>query len=991
MRIHLVVSFWFFIALFSLPKLSEAQSQINYDRQRWVDSVYNSLSIDERIGQLMMLRANQPGQPYDSRIDEYIRTYNIGGVAFFRNKAEDQLRQTNRWQQLAKTPLLVAIDAEWGLAMRLDGTPSYPYQMTLGALSDDEPIRRMGGQIAEQLKRMGIHMSFAPVADVNNNPANPVIGMRSFGESPELVARKALAYAQGLQQGGIITTGKHFPGHGNTQNDSHYTLPVINHSREMLEKTELVPFKYLINNGLQGIMTAHLHIPALDDTPKLPSSLSSKIVTQLLRRELGFEGLIVTDGLDMKGVTSVQPPGIIELMALEAGNDILLLPENLPLAITTIRQAIASGRIPESLLEDHCKRVLSYKHLAGLNAWRPSYLEGLRTDLNKPAYTELVNELFAGSVTLLKNQNNLLPLSSGNRKIASIGLGLTSPSPIDKYLGINGLKITSLHLPKNNSPQERSSMINRLSEFDLVIINIHNTNILANKQFGISPEMIAFVKQASAKIPVVLNLFASPYALDLFDVAVNHHVIIIGYQDRDEAHKAVAGVIAGKQPAPGKLPVSLKAGYSAGHGLLISAASEKMPTKELSLPSELPKTSGWQIANGHVRRIDSIVEDGIRRKAFPGCQIVALKDGSVFFRKAYGQLTYEGNEAVTDSTLYDLASLTKVLATTLAFMKLYEQGSIKLSDSLGTHFPWLRKTDKARLSWMEILTHQSGFDGWIPFYTRTIAPKGHDSNIYSKSMSIDYPWQVAESLYMHRNWRNRIFDEIVASRLKSKEYRYSDLGMYFVPDLIHLLVNKEMDQWLEETFYQPMNLYTLTYNPLRRFSPAQIAPTENDKTFRRQQLRGYVHDQGAAMMGGISGHAGLFGNATDVARLMQMMLEGGSYNGFRYLRPETILYFNHAHFAHQGNRRGIGFDKPPLNGNDGPRVIAESASMKSFGHTGFTGTIAWADPSNGLVYVFLSNRVYPDANNNQLAKLGIRPKIHEIFYQALAEHTASAE
>lgn len=990
MRLYSVASFLLLAPLLFLSSFAVAQNPKPADQQRWVDSVYLSLSLDQRIAQLMMLRANQPNQPYDSRIDDYIRTYNIGGVAFFKNKAEDQLRQTNRWQQMAKTPLLVGIDAEWGLAMRLDGTPSYPFQMTLGAIDNDTLIRQMGLQIAKQLRRMGIHMSFAPVADVNNNPANPVIGVRSFGESPGLVSRKALAYAQGLQQGGIITTAKHFPGHGNTQNDSHFTLPIIHHNRETLEKTELYPFRHLISNGLHGIMTAHLHVPALDDTPKLPSSLSSKIVTQLLRNELGFNGLIVTDGLDMKGVTSVQPSGMIELMALEAGNDILLLPENLPLAISTIRQAINSGRLPESLLEDRCKRVLSYKYLAGLNTWRPSFTEGLHTDLNKPEYNQLIGELFAGAITLLRNQNATLPLSVGKTRIASIALGQSSVSPVDNYLKNSGLELTSLHLAKNSSPQDRTSMLERLSRFDLLIINIHNTNILANRQFGISQETIAFVRQAAERIPVVLNVFASPYALDLFEINENYRAIVLGYQDREEAHKAVAEVLNGRLQARGKLPVSLKAGFVAGFGLSTTSALPEVPLKEQALPTEPSKADAKQIPSGYVRRIDSVVEDAIRRRAFPGCQVVALKDGEVIFNKSYGKLTYEGNEMVTDQTLYDLASLTKVLATTLAFMKLTEEGRISLTDTLGTHFPWLRKTNKAPISWLDILTHQSGFDGWLPFYTRTISRNGPDSAIYRKTMSDDFCWHVADSMYMHRSWRNKIFDLIVDSHLKSKEYRYSDMGLYFVPDLIKLLSNKDMDEWLETNFYKPMNLNTLTFNPLRKFDSNLIAPTENDKTFRKQLIRGFVHDQGAAMMGGVSGHAGLFGNAMDVARLMQMMLDGGSFNGAQYLKPETILYFNQAHFAHRGNRRGIGFDKPPLDKKGGAAAMAESASAKSFGHTGFTGTIAWADPQNGLVFVFLSNRVYPDAGDNLLAKLGIRPRIHEILYQAIANQTAEA-
>lgn len=953
---------------------------------RWVDSVYNSLSTEERIAQLLVVRANQPNQEYDKRIDDYIRTYNIGGVTFFKGQPQTQLRQTNRWQQMAKTPLFVSIDAEWGLAMRLDGTVSYPLQMTLGAVTNQDLIYQMGRQIAEQCQRLGIHMNFAPVVDVNNNAENPVIGMRSFGDNTTNVSSKGIMYALGLQDGGILPTAKHFPGHGDTRNDSHYTLPVINHSRQHLDSIELQPFRNAINAGVQGIMIAHLHIPSLDNSPKTPTTLSEKTVTQLLKNEMGFKGLIVTDGLDMKGVTSVQPSGMIELMALQAGNDILLLPENVPLAIQTIKKALDEGSLPYSRLEESCRKVLSYKYRAGLNNYRPSFLEKLQTDLNKREYIQLKDQLFAEAVTLVRNDGAVLPLAPDTANWALLTIGNNKPSALSESLRAAGIKHTNFTLPKKAGKEQIAALRSQLSNAQQVIIAVHNTNILANRKFGIEDEAIAFVNQVLQQKHAVLCIFASPYALDFFKITEKTKAILIGYQDRQEAIKATADILIGNREPMGKLPVGLKAGFKAGHGLSMQTAAAVSPEKESPITTAVEVAA---IGERFQRMIDSVVEEGIQKRAFPGCQVVAMKDGAVIFKKSYGHLTYDKLAPVTDTSLYDLASLTKILASTLAIMKFHDDGLLKLTDRLSDFFPWLRRTDKAEITLMEILTHQSGFDGWIPYYTKTISKAGFDTTIYQRIMSPDFPYRVAENLYLSRTYKRNIFDEIGSSRLKSKEYRYSDLGFYFMPDLALLLTNKEFDQWLETTFYKPLGLKSLGYRPLARFPKNAIAPTEFDRDFRQQLLQGDVHDQGAAMMGGVSGHAGLFGNAFEVAQIMQLFLNGGMWKDQQLLKPETVNYFSKTHFAASNNRRGIGFDKPPLSKNEKTRAMAESASARSYGHTGFTGTFAWADPENGLVVVFLSNRVYPDTKTNQLAKLGTRPRIHEIFYQALNNSTAN--
>lgn len=944
------------------------------DETHWVDSVYNSLSMDQRIAQLLVVRANQPNQEYDSRIDEWIRHYNIGGVTFFKGKPETQLIQTNRWQQIAKTPLLVSIDAEWGLAMRLDGTVSYPLQMTLGAVQDNRLIGLMGKQIAEQCQRMGIHMNFAPVVDVNNNPANPVIGMRSFGEDPEMVSLKGFAYAHALQQNGIIATAKHFPGHGDTYLDSHYTLPSIMHNREHLEKNELYPFQQLIANELGGVMIAHLYMPAFEKRDNLAVSLSENVVTKLLKEEMGFKGLVVTDALDMKGVTNYFPSGQIEMKALEAGNDILLLPEDVPTAVATIRKAIEDGILPMQRLEESCRKVLSYKYKVGLHAYRPSYIENLKNDLNRPDYHQLVDRLFEEAITIVKNDNELLPLKSTDTlSVASLAIGYGKVTDFQLALQDSDLASVQFHLPRNPSDVEIQTMFDRLKNFDLLIVSVQNTNILAGRKFGIDDKSIAFVDRISKETDVVLNLFASPYALDFFEQLKSVKSIVVSYQDRHDAERISARIITGKVPAKGRLPVSVGKGFPFGTGF----ETEVMASLPIKARPDL------HVNQQILQKIDSLVIDAIERGAFPGCQVMAAKDGQVFFHKSYGHHTYTKFQAVQTTDVYDLASITKILASTLALMKLYEDGRLELTDELGKYFPYLKGTSKEKIKLIDILTHQSGFDGWIPFFIETLDENGPKKELYAEHMSMEFPFRVAENMYMARHYKNEIFRLIAASEMKKKEYRYSDMGFYFIPELVELITNQTFEVFLRENFFQPMGLGRMLFRPRYSLRLDEIIPTEKDTIFRRQLLQGDVHDQGAAMLGGISGHAGLFSNAMEVMAIMQMLLNEGSLNGYQYLKPETVSYFNTAHFAKNKNRRGIGFDKPPL---DKPkfRTPADAASPQSFGHTGFTGTFAWADPQNKLIVVFLSNRVYPDSNNNAISRMNIRTNIHQLFYEAVA-------
>lgn len=983
------------IASFSIICLSTGITQNLWveetEREKnWVDSVYASLSLEERIAQLMMVRANQPGQPYDSRMETWIRNHNIGGVTFFKGKAGEQLIQTNRWQQIAKTPLLVSIDAEWGLAMRIESTVQYPLQMALGAVADNNLIYEMGRQIGEQCARMGIHMNFAPVVDVNNNPANPVIGLRAFGENPDMVSEKGWAYASGLQDQGIITTAKHYPGHGDTQTDSHYTLPVVDHDPEHLSKVELKPFNHLINKGVSGIMVAHVNFPAFEPKKDIAASLSKNVVTGLLREQSGFNGLIVTDGLDMKGVTDYHPSGAIELLALMAGNDILLLPANVTLAIRTIADAALNDPLVSARVEESCRKVLQYKFRAGLHTYRPAFTENLNRDLNKKEYKELAYKLFEESMTLLINHDETIPFANSQaQKVATLSVGGNRSTGFQNALAEMGLRADHFSIPRNPSAEQIEKIKKDLDPYHHIVVSIQNTNILTQKKYGIDHLIIQFINELTRTKNISLVLFASAYAADYFQPNKGLKSLLVAWQDNPMAEKAAANVLMGKAPSKGTLPVSVGQNWKEGFGLR-SAAFQSIPAvkPEINInpasgnnnPFGYEKTAS--VNQSILSRIDSVVVDAIERKAFPGCQIAAMKDGKMIYLKSFGFHTYDKTRPVNDSDLFDVASLTKILASTLAVMKLNEQGKLKLEDPLGKFFPFMAGSDKSGITISEILTHQSGFSDWIPFYEKLISTGRPDTLVLSEKISVTHPIRVAENLYVHRDYHNRIFDTIVHTPLKRKEYRYSDLGMYFVPQIVEQLTNQAFDQYLEQQFYRPMGLKTTTFQPLNRFPKERIVPTELDTVFRKQLIHGDVHDQGAALMGGISGHAGLFSNAADVARIMQMLLDKGVADSLRYFTEQTVEVFTRVRYPNNNNRRALGFDKIPLKSTEKNRMPAKKASAASFGHSGFTGTFAWADPVNKLVFVFLSNRIHPDSKNTTISKLSIRTEIHEILYEA---------
>ena len=954
---------------------------------RWVDSVYNSLTLEQRVGQLICMRANNPDKPYFENVAKYIKQYNIGGVCFFRNDGVKQVEQTNQWQAMAQTPLMVSIDAEWGLAMRLKNTINYPYQMTLGAISDNDLIYQMGEQVAEQCQRMGIHVNFAPVVDVNSNPANPIIGMRSFGENPQKVGEKGVAYALGMQSKGMITTMKHFPGHGNTATDSHLTLPTVTRTLDEVQNIELAPFRYMIEHGVNGAMVGHLYFPAIEKVKNTSSSLSYGVVTNLLKEEMGFKGLIFTDGLDMKGVSETIQPKDVPYEAFMAGNDVLILPVDVPYAIKSIKSAAERDPKIMARVEESCKKILTYKYRAGLNHYKPSSTVNLFDDLKKQEYKDLRQTLFDNAVTMLRN-DNVFPLSK-TKKTAVVTIGNTK-NDVNNGLLENGYQTASFVCTKEEISTKSAAWLKQLEAYDLVVVNIEKTTMFAASNYGISEETVNFFNRLVVQNDVVLNLFACPYALDMFRINNSVKGLLVGYEDEVPAVKTVVAIMSGLQDAKGTLPVSTSK-FACGNGLVssdIPAPEKKTYIPILNKPSlETPAPKSEQKSTVKIpvkfeRQLDMVAKSGITQGAYPGCQIVALKDGEVIYDKCFGTFTYGGGHSVQPDDIYDIASCTKVFASTLAIMKLYEDGLVDLNKTLGDYFPYLKGSNKANLKLIELMTHQAGLKAWVPFYKTTIDKNGPLPEYYSNKIDEKHTVRVAENLYLVNDYEEKIFDSVMNTSLSKKKYLYSDMGFYYIPKIVKQVTNQTIEEYLNEKFYGPMHLTHIGYKPLQRFNREQIAPTENDTVFRKQLVWGDVHDQVAAMFGGVSGHAGLFSNARDMAAIMQMLIDDGVYQGKQYLKPSTIKYFTTAPYTANDNRRGIGFDKLPL-GKKGGATASKSASMASFGHTGFTGTFAWADPENDLVIVFLSNRVYPDAEPNKLVKLGIRTSLHDILYEAV--------
>ncbi|GAB3980583.1 glycoside hydrolase family 3 N-terminal domain-containing protein [Spirosoma terrae] len=947
--------------------------------QRWVDSVFQTLTAEQKIGQFFMVAtfSNRHENHYQY-ISHLIQSNHIGGLIFFQGGPYRQAALTNRYQALSKVPLLIGIDGEWGLGMRLDSAMDFPKQMALGAIRDNELIYRMGAEIGRQCQRLGIHINFAPVSDINSNPANPVIGVRSFGESKENVALKASAYMRGLQQTHVIATAKHFPGHGDTNADSHHTLPTVSRSSEQMREIDLYPFRKLIADSLMGVVTGHLHVPVIDNTPALAATLSEKIVTELLKKELGFRGLVFTDALNMGGISRSPKAMDVNLRALMAGNDILLYPENVREAMQNILNAIQQGVISQEFIDEKVKKILRAKYWAGLNKYKPINMNGLAGDLNSPEAQLLRQELCEKSVTVLNNRDNILPLGNlDTLRLASIAIGAESDNIFQKTLNQYAPFQTLSYSNKMVSEAELNDVLTQVSTANTVVVSFHKMSESAYRKFGItktSLDLVNRLKQRGAK--VIVTVFGSPYSLTQF---ADTDGLICAYQELDEMQRVVPQVLFGGLGSNGMLPVSIG-------DLKVGMGESVAPEGRLSAGS--PESVGMKTAV--LAKIDAIAQGAVRDKVVPGCEILVARKGKIVYSKNFGALTYSaGAEKVTDETLYDLASLTKVLATLQSVMVLHDRKQVDLAQKASFYLPELKGTNKQNIIIQDLLWHQSGMVSFYPTtWDKTRKPGGGlKAEYYSATRDTLHTLQIAPTLWATPAIKDSVWKWVIQSPMTRKmdesgkpAYLYSDLNFLMLQKIVERVSKQPLDVFVTDNVYKPLGLHQLGFTPLQRLPNPHCAPTEQDTYYRNQLLVGTVHDQMAAVQGGISGHAGLFGNARDIATLLQMNLQKGIYGDQRILQPMTVPYFTQT--LSNRSHRALGWDKPNAESNSSV-YLASQASPRSFGHTGFTGNVVWVDPDQELVFVFLSNRIYPTAGNNSINTTKLRRRIHEMIYSAI--------
>lgn len=939
----------------------------------WVDSTFRRLSKKQQIAQLMVMRLSERRGGnvvfFDEQLSKDIKKYNIGSICLFQGSPVQQATVVNALQAKARTPLLVCIDGETGVGMRFtDSIVKFPDQLTLGAVHDASLAYKMGRAIAEQCKRIGIQVNYAPVVDINNNPNNPVINFRSLGEDKYKVALLGTQVMKGMQDGGVMACAKHFPGHGDVAVDSHFDLPVIRKSVAQLDSLELYPFRQLIEAGVGSVMIAHLYIPAIDSTPNQATSLSYKNVTGLLREQLGFKGITFTDALEMKGVAKFYPQGEAAAQSLVAGNDMLCLPGDIKGSIRKVRKAIRQGRLSWDDIHAKVKRVLLAKYNLGLDSLHPIETDHITADLNARV-NDLKKEIYANAITLLREPAGWLPLAAG-KKIAYVGIGLKGPNHFARLLQ-NAYQANCFYFNYSEDAAAARQLLGQLQGYDAVIVGLHQFAKYPANNFGISSAAAGLMQQLQQQGNTIGLVFGNPYALKNL---CNAPALVACYEDDSLMHETAVALLKGSIAAQGTLPVTVCESLHYGDGIV---AHDYLPTEPAAL-------AGFDTVK--LNKIDSVARVAITKHATPGCVVLVAKNGKVVFNKAYGTMRYDSAEPVTTETVYDLASVTKISATTVSVMKLYEQGKIDIHKTLGDYLPWLKGSDKAPLTLENVLLHQAGLVAFIPFYRETIdtlsgKPK---PGYYTALPDTWHTIRVAEHMYMRNDFEDTMYARMRNSKLgPAGKYVYSDNDFIFLGKIVEQVTGQPLEDYVHDTFYKPLHMFSTGFKPREHLPLNWIAPTEKEKYFRLQQLRGDVHDPGAAMFGGVAGHAGLFSNAGDLAKLYQMLLNGGQLNGVQLLKKETIDYFT----AYHSNisRRGLGFDKPEKdNATRKEPYPARNVSPLTFGHTGFTGICVWADPQYNLLYIFLSNRVCPDGGeNNRLSQLNIRSGIQDIIYAAM--------
>ena len=970
---YILIVLSFPLIVFGQEDITKSPLYVNVNQTVWVDSVMNSMNIDEKIGQLFAIDAYSDKKHYNEKItSKLIKENHVGTVIFFKGTPVKQAELTNKYQSISKVPLLIAMDAEWGVSMRLDKTPKLPYQIAIAGTNNVENAYLVSEEIANECLRLGVNMNYAPVADININPKNPIIGLRSFGEDKNIVSDFSVSAIDAYRNIGVLSCGKHFPGHGDTSQDSHKTLPTVNASLERIKNVELYPFQQLVNNGIPAIMVAHLRVPSLDKNSELPTSLSPIIIDSLLKKAMGFKGLIISDALNMKGVQGYGTNVQINIQAFKAGNDILLYPRDINKTVAKFKDEIRNKNISVERLDESVRKILMSKYWVGLDNYIPVETKNLVTDLNNTNAEYVNNKVARESITLIKNINNALPIVDVTKPVANIVFGRDRTTELNKRLN-DYTKVDDFIVTSSNF----ASVKKKVTKYSHVIISVDNPFYKSRRNKSEFKKQIATmqaqIKELSVEKTVILNLLGNPYRISEYGDDSVFDAILVSYKKTNYTQKFTASTIFGADSPKGVLPISISDKYKLGTSLTFNSIGR--------LSYSTPQEQG--INSLKLSLIDTIVNKAINDTIMPGAQVLVARNGKIIYQKSFGYKTYKKKSAIRNSNVYDIASVTKIVATTPIVMKMVENKELDLDAPLKVYLPELDTTSKADITLRKMMAHYARLRPWLPLYKMTLDEYGNldRKKYFSFNYDSEHKLKVAKNLYLRTDMKDSLQYEVLHSPLRDTlEYKYSDLPFYILQKIIEEKEKTTLDKLADNLLYKPLGLQHTSYKPKNKFSLDEIVPSEKDTYFRQKELQGDVNDAGAAMLGGVAGHAGVFSNSYDLAVIMQMYLQSGKYGGKQYISSEILNEFISCQYCGEGNRRGIGFDKPQLEG-EGP--TCDCISYLSFGHAGFTGTMAWADPDEDIVYIFLSNRTYPTSENNKLAEENIRTNIQTVIYNAI--------
>lgn len=956
--------FWSFTALFSLVFLFSFQLKkktvshfvpafLN-EGEVWAKEQIQKMSLAEKVNQLFLYQVTESNDTLE--FNQLLKNNKLGGFVFYGGTKERIKSLISKVQKNAKTPYFIGLDAEWGTAMRISDEVRFPYPYTLGAANDTRLTEQVAEMIASECREMGIHFSFSPVADVNTNAQNEAIGFRSFGDQSVLVSKHVEAMVKGIESQGVFSTLKHFPGHGSTREDSHVALPEVSISKENLLGDVFAPFRVGIQSGTSSVMLGHISVPALDSSGT-PASLSQRIVQNYLKKELEFKGLVICDALNMKALKDSKSNLIFQ--AFKAGSDLFIVNDLNSENIADFLQLVEKNPALQKEVEARCTKIL----MAKFHVLFPKS-EFKQFTLGEKEWVK--NQVYEKATCLVENKGKLLPFNASISKIALVSIGENNyafKSRLKEMLDIDVYQF-------ENFEEAKEKIKSKLSSYNTIITSIHCSSLLAKKNFGMPKKYNEWLTFIPTEKNHLLVQFGNPYALADLSNDNNLDGLILAYENSNLVQDRVAQQIMGAIPFQGKLTTQFSSYLTQGKG----HKTEALDRLKFSQIEEL------YLDPAYFEKIDQLLQKSIADGVFPGCQVAIAIEGKLIYQKSFGKQRYEGEDTIRNSDLYDIASVTKIASSTLALMRLQTLGKFSLDKKLKEYIPEVTKGGKfGEIKLRDMMAHQAGLVAWIPFYKKTLLNGKPNPAFYSTVKKEGYETQVASDLWISDSYADSIYEQILSSTLSTKKsYLYSDLGYYFAKKIIEKESQMPLNNFVEN-IYRQMGLQRICYSPLNQFKATEIVPTENDQAFRKQLVSGYVHDPGAAMLGGVGGHAGLFANAGSLAALMQMYLNGGSYGGVTFIQKSVVQEYTKA--QNPGNRRGAGFDRPTNSG--GP--CNEKASQSSFGHSGFTGTFVWADPKYNINYVFLSNRVYPDADNWKITQTGIRTKIQGIIYDAVLD------